>query len=67
MTLRRTLIELTQENFILFQVVENGVFVKHCKVEVYLLELRLCKDFNLENEIRHKFSKSDTIGKHKWN
>ncbi|PNF33355.1 Ubiquitin carboxyl-terminal hydrolase 15 [Cryptotermes secundus] len=44
------------------QVVENGVFVKHCKVEVYLLELRLCKDFNLENEIRHKFSKIDTVG-----
>jgi ubiquitin carboxyl-terminal hydrolase 4/11/15 len=37
--------------------------VKHCKVEVYLLELRLCKDFRIENEIQHKFSKGDTIGK----
>jgi hypothetical protein len=37
--------------------------VKQCRVEVYLQELRLCKDFNLETEIHHKFSKSDTIGK----
>jgi len=36
-------------------------------VEVYLLELRLCKDFKLENEIQHKFSKGDTVGKFQWN
>ncbi|KDR08685.1 Ubiquitin carboxyl-terminal hydrolase 4, partial [Zootermopsis nevadensis] len=44
------------------QVVEFGFFVKQCRVEVYFLELRLCKNFNLETEILHKFSKGDTIG-----
>ncbi|XP_069693943.1 ubiquitin carboxyl-terminal hydrolase 15-like isoform X2 [Periplaneta americana] len=44
------------------QVIEYGVFVKHYKVEVYLLQLRLCKDFNLESETTQKFSKGDTIG-----
>lgn len=45
------------------QVVEQGMFVKHCKVEVYLTELKLCKDSNMDNVITRRFSKADTIGK----
>lgn len=38
------------------------MFVKHCKVEVYLTELKLCKDSNMDNVITRRFSKVDTIG-----
>ncbi|KAM8883297.1 ubiquitin carboxyl-terminal hydrolase 15 isoform 2-T2 [Synchiropus picturatus] len=43
------------------KVVEQGMFVKHCKVEVYLTELKLCEDSNMENVITKRFSKADTI------
>uniref|UniRef100_M4ABG9 Ubiquitin carboxyl-terminal hydrolase n=1 Tax=Xiphophorus maculatus TaxID=8083 RepID=M4ABG9_XIPMA len=43
------------------KVVEHGMFVKHCKVEVYLLELSLCENDNMENVITRHFSKADTI------
>ncbi|XP_043093161.1 ubiquitin carboxyl-terminal hydrolase 15-like isoform X10 [Puntigrus tetrazona] len=43
------------------KVVEQGMFVKHCKVEVYLTELKLCEDSNMENVISRRFSKADTI------
>uniref|UniRef100_A0A3Q2P0Q1 ubiquitinyl hydrolase 1 n=1 Tax=Fundulus heteroclitus TaxID=8078 RepID=A0A3Q2P0Q1_FUNHE len=43
------------------KVVEHGMFVKHCKVEVYLLELNLCENDNMENVITRYFSKADTI------
>lgn len=45
------------------QVVEQGMFVKHCKVEVYLTELKLCEDGNIDNVVTRRFSKADTIGK----
>jgi ubiquitin carboxyl-terminal hydrolase 4/11/15 len=45
------------------QVVEHGMFVKHCKVEVYLVELKLVENSKLDNVIKKRFSKSDTIGK----
>lgn len=38
------------------------MFVKHCKVEVYLTELKLCEDSNMENVVTRRFSKADTIG-----
>ncbi|XP_073695280.1 ubiquitin carboxyl-terminal hydrolase 15-like isoform X3 [Garra rufa] len=43
------------------KVVEQGMFVKHCKVEVYLTELKLCDDSNMDNVITRRFSKADTI------
>lgn len=52
-------------NPLLFQVVEQGMFVKHCKVEVYLTELKLCEDSNMDNMITRRFSKADTIGRPK--
>lgn len=39
------------------------MFVKHCKVEVYLTELKLCEDSNMDNVITRRFSKADTIGR----
>ena len=45
------------------QVVEQGMFVKHCKVEVYLTELKLCEDGDMENLVTRRFSKADTIGR----
>lgn len=45
------------------QVVEHGLFVKHCKVEVYLLELKLCENSDPTNVLSCHFSKADTIGK----
>ena len=44
------------------KVVEYGMFVKHCKVEVYLMELKLSEHGNPENYVSHQFSKADTIG-----
>lgn len=41
---------------------EYGLFVKHCKVEVYLLELKLCEHSDPNNVLSCHFSKADTIG-----
>ncbi|XP_036189464.1 ubiquitin carboxyl-terminal hydrolase 4 isoform X3 [Myotis myotis] len=43
------------------KVVEYGLFVKHCKVEVYLLELKLCENSDPTNMRSCHFSKADTI------
>uniref|UniRef100_S4RHF9 Ubiquitin carboxyl-terminal hydrolase n=1 Tax=Petromyzon marinus TaxID=7757 RepID=S4RHF9_PETMA len=43
------------------KVIEYGMFVKHCKVEVYLTELRLCDNSNLDTVVNWQFSKADTI------
>ena len=44
------------------KVVEYGMFVKHCKVEVYLMELKLCVNGKQDTYVTHQFSKADTIG-----
>ncbi|XP_010191436.1 PREDICTED: ubiquitin carboxyl-terminal hydrolase 4, partial [Mesitornis unicolor] len=43
------------------KVVEYGLFVKHYKVEVYLLELKLCEGSDPDNMISCHFSKADTV------
>merc|ERR1719495_793092 len=43
------------------KVVEHGMFVKHCKVEVYYIEFQLAENSDLDKIIRKKFSKSDTL------
>ncbi|XP_069760275.1 ubiquitin carboxyl-terminal hydrolase 15-like isoform X4 [Narcine bancroftii] len=43
------------------KVVEQGMFVKHCKVEVYLTELKLCENGNMNSVITRRFSKADII------
>ncbi|XP_066286150.1 uncharacterized protein [Branchiostoma lanceolatum] len=44
------------------KVVEHGMFVKHCKVEVYPMELKLCRHSNMDHCVIQQFSKLDTIG-----
>ncbi|XP_073086683.1 ubiquitin carboxyl-terminal hydrolase 4 isoform X10 [Manis javanica] len=44
------------------KVLEHGLFVKHCKVEVYLLELKLCENGDPTKVLSCHFSKADTIG-----
>lgn len=46
------------------QVVEYGLFVKYCKVEVYLLELKFCENSDFINVLSCYFSKVDIIGKY---
>ncbi|XP_036734148.1 ubiquitin carboxyl-terminal hydrolase 4 isoform X6 [Manis pentadactyla] len=43
------------------KVVEHGLFIKHCKVEVYLLELKLCENGDPTKVLSCHFSKADTI------
>ncbi|XP_036389667.1 ubiquitin carboxyl-terminal hydrolase 4-like [Megalops cyprinoides] len=52
---------LQDQRPIVRKVVEHGMFVKHCKVEVYLLELNLCEHKNMDNVVTKHFSKADTI------
>ncbi|XP_052129937.1 ubiquitin carboxyl-terminal hydrolase 15 [Frankliniella occidentalis] len=40
-------------------VVDVGQFAGHLKVEVYLMEIELCKDFNLNKTISHRFSRKE--------
>ena len=45
------------------KVVEYGLYMKHCKVEVYLLEFKLCVHPNLNDVNKREFSRADTVGK----
>ena len=45
------------------KVIDSGMFVKHCKVEVYFMELKLAENSNMDNECHVKFSRNDTLGK----
>ncbi|XP_021342964.1 ubiquitin carboxyl-terminal hydrolase 15-like [Mizuhopecten yessoensis] len=42
-------------------VIEQGTFVKHFKVEVYLLDVKLCRNSDLETVITKQFSRVATI------
>ena len=44
------------------KVVEHGMFVKHSKVEVYLVELKLCHNSDMASLEMRSFSRADTIG-----
>ena len=41
---------------------EHGLYMKHCKVEVYLLEFELCLHPKLNEPVNKSFSRADTIG-----
>ncbi|XP_041349901.1 ubiquitin carboxyl-terminal hydrolase 15-like isoform X2 [Gigantopelta aegis] len=43
------------------KVIEQGMFVKHCKVEVYLLDLKLCENSESNKFVNKQFSRTDTI------
>ena len=44
------------------KVIEQGMYVKHCKVEVYLMELKLSENSDLSVVETFSFSRADTIG-----
>ncbi|XP_061187744.1 ubiquitin carboxyl-terminal hydrolase 15-like isoform X2 [Saccostrea echinata] len=44
------------------KVIEQGMFVKHCKVEVYLMDLKLCENSNIADSYSMSFSRCDTVG-----
>ena len=44
------------------KVVELGMYMKHCKVEVYLLEFKLVIHPNFNNVKLCSFSRADTVG-----
>ena len=44
------------------RVVEHGMFVKHCKVEVYLVEFKLALHPEVDSTVTKKFSRADTVG-----
>jgi ubiquitin carboxyl-terminal hydrolase 4/11/15 len=46
------------------KVVEHGMFVKHCKVEVYKVEFLLAEHGNPEKTVKKRFSKADTLCKY---
>ena len=46
------------------KVIEQGMFVKHCKVEVYLMDLKLCENADIDKVVSKQFSRADTIGTH---
>lgn len=39
-----------------------GQFSGHLKVEVYLMEIELCKDFELDKTVKQKFSRKELTG-----
>ena len=44
------------------KVIEQGMFVKHCKVEVYLMDLKFCQNADIDKVVTKQFSRADTIG-----
>ena len=44
------------------RVVEHGLYVKHCKVEVYLVEFKLALHPDVDAVKSQKFSRADTVG-----
>ena len=44
------------------KVVEHGLYVKHCKVEVYLVEFKLALHPNVNVYQARKFSRANTLG-----
>ena len=45
-----------------FQVIQQGLFVRSLRVEVYFVELQLVEDGKPENVVKKNFSRTDTIG-----
>ena len=44
------------------KVVEHGMYLKTCKVEVYLMEFKLSQPSDPNTFFKMKFSKGDTVG-----
>lgn len=47
------------------KVVEHGLYMKHCKVEVYLLEFKLSLHSNQKEIVAKQFSRAGSVGRYK--
>lgn len=56
-----------QKNTIQRKVIEQGMFVKHCKVEIYLMTLELLNCTNQQERRQSILSRVDTIGWYLYN
>ena len=45
------------------KVIDSGMFVKHCKIEVYFMELKLAENSTINDVRSAKFSRNDTLGR----
>lgn len=45
--------------------IEQGMFVKHCRVEVYLMDLKLSENSDINTQVTKQFSRAATIGEWK--
>ncbi len=46
------------------RVVKYGLYMRHCTVEVYLMEFKLCVHPNLDAIKKREFSRSNTVGEY---
>lgn len=56
-----------QKNTIQRKVIEQGMFVKQCKVEIYLMTLKLLNCTNQQERRQSIFSRLDTINWYLYN
>ena len=54
---------ISEEQALPRKVVEHGMYVKSCKVEVYLMQLKLSQDSDPKTIVTRQFSKGDTVGR----
>ena len=55
--------DLTEgQNPVARKVIDSGMFIKHCKIEVYFIELRLAEYSTMNDVHSAKFSRNDTLG-----
>jgi hypothetical protein len=57
-------IGVTSSEILVLLVREFGMFVKHCKVEIYYTEFLLAELSRPELTVKRKFSKADTLGQY---
>ena len=51
------------QNPVARKVIDSGMFVKHCKIEVYFMELKLAENSSMNDVRSAKFSRNDTLGR----
>lgn len=54
---------ISEEHTLPRKVVEHGMYVKSCKVEVYLMQLKLSQHSDPKTIVTRQFSKGDTVGR----
>ena len=54
---------ISEEHTLPRKVVEHGMYVKSCKVEVYLMQLKLSQHSDPKTVVTRQFSKGDTVGR----